>query len=84
MMSADIFGIRTDIFPSHQWKEPLCGVRLATWWSVPVLLSYLQFPPVGKDQIESIHPMLTLAIARRTGLPWLIQGAVESLAQSTV
>ena len=58
------------------------GFRLATWWSVPRLLSYLQFHLLEKIKSESIHPMLTLAIARRTGLPWLIQGAVESLAQS--
>ena len=57
------------------------GFSLAIRWSVPRLLSYLQFHLQEKIKSGTIHPMVTLAIARRAGLPWLITGAVKSLAQ---
>lgn len=62
-------------------EDLFVGFSLAIWWSVPRLLSYLQFHLLEKIKSGTIHPMLTLAIARRAGLPWLIPSAVKSLAQ---
>ena len=58
------------------------GFSLAIRWSVPRLLNYLQFHLREKVTSGTIHPMLTLAVARRVGLPWLISDAVGLLAQS--
>lgn len=44
-------------------------------------MSYLQCCLLGKIRSGTIHPIVVLTIARRFGLPWLIQGAVESLAR---
>lgn len=62
-------------------EDLFVGFSLAIRWSVPRLLSYLQFHLQEKIRSGTIHPMLTLAVARRAGLPWLIPSAVKSLAQ---
>jgi hypothetical protein len=36
---------------------------------------------LGKIRSKAIHPIIVLTLARRFGLPWLIQEAVESLAK---
>lgn len=66
---------------AHPSEDDLfIGFDLAIRWSVPRLLSYLQYSLLGKIRCRTIHPMVVLTLARRFGLPWFIQGAVESLA----
>lgn len=67
---------------AHPSEEDLfIGFDLAVRWSVPRLLSYLQYSLLGKIRSKTIHPIVVLALSRRFGFPWFIKEAVESLAR---
>lgn len=51
-------------------------------WNVPRLFNYCVDHLRRKAEDEAIHPAIVLAVARATGLPFLIKPAVRRLAES--
>lgn len=56
------------------------GIKVAQMWNVPRLFHYSLDHLKRQFNSEKIHPAVILAVARKNGIPALIEPAVEALA----